>query len=66
MKTVWRLLIKKHEIVLPWVIENKRFGIGWGEIGDIFSLGTFDAIVDAIKRRNESHPKHASYRPGGW
>ena len=59
MKTVWRLIIKKHEIVLPWMIKYKRLGIGWGEIGDIRSLRTIDAIVDAIKKRNEYHPKHA-------
>jgi predicted Mrr-cat superfamily restriction endonuclease len=59
MKTVWRLLIKEHEVVLPWMIEKKRLGIGWGEIGDISKLRTIDAIVDAIRKRNESHPKHA-------
>lgn len=57
MTTVWRLLM--DEVALPWVLANARIAIGWGEIGDIRQLGTFDAIAEAIRERNANHPNHA-------
>ena len=56
MGTVWRLLM--DEAALPWVAANGRMAIGWGEIGDIRQLGTFDAIAGAICERNANHPDH--------
>jgi predicted Mrr-cat superfamily restriction endonuclease len=57
MATVWRLLM--DEPALPWVSANRRIAIGWGEVGDIRQLGTFDAIAEAIRERNADHPDHA-------
>src|SRR5262245_1928170 len=59
MRTVWRLLIDDPEVTLRWMSENGRIAIGWGEIGDIRQLGASDAIAEAIRARNESHPDHA-------
>ena len=56
MRTVWRLLM--DEAALPWVSANGRLAIGWGEIGDIRQLGTFDAIAEAIRERNANQPDH--------
>src|SRR5262245_64393047 len=58
MKTVWRLLIDQPEVTLPWMSNNERIAIGWGEIGDVRELGTLDAIAEAIRARNEDHPNH--------
>ncbi len=60
MRTVWRILIEEPEITLPWMLDpdNGRIAIGWGEIGDIRQLGTFDAIAAAIRERNANHPDH--------
>jgi predicted Mrr-cat superfamily restriction endonuclease len=46
------------EATVPWVSANGRIAIGWGEVGDIRQLGTFDAIADAIRERNANHPDH--------
>jgi predicted Mrr-cat superfamily restriction endonuclease len=46
------------EAALSWVAANERIAIGWGEIGDIRQLGTFDAIAEAIRQRNANHPDH--------
>jgi hypothetical protein len=59
MKTVWRLLIDEPETTLPWMLDHNRLAIGWGEIGDVRSFGSLDAIAAAIKVRNQHHPKHA-------
>ncbi len=59
MRIVWRLLIEEPEITLPWMAHNRRIAIGWGEIGNIQQLSTFDAIADAIRERNANHPNHA-------
>ena len=59
MRPVWRLLIEGPDTTLPWMRENGRIGIGWGEIGDTRELGTEGAIAEAIRHRNETHPDHA-------
>ena len=58
MKTVWRILIDELDTTLPWMLEHSRLAIGWGEIGDVRSFGSLDAIAAAIKVRNQDHPKH--------
>jgi predicted Mrr-cat superfamily restriction endonuclease len=59
MRTVWRLLIDDADTTLSWMAANERIAIGWGEIGDVRHFGTADAIADAIRDRNASHPDHA-------
>ena len=63
MKTVWRLLIDEPDTTLPWMAANKRIAIGWGETGDVPSLGSLEAIAEKIKIRNQHHPKHAGKPP---
>ena len=63
MRTVWRLLVEEPKVTLPWMSDCQRIAIGWGEIGDIRGLGTQEAIADAIRERNETHPKHADKWP---
>jgi predicted Mrr-cat superfamily restriction endonuclease len=62
IQTVWRLLIEEPEMTLPWMWENKRLAIGWGEIGDVRALGSLDAIAEAIKIRNQ-HPRDHAGKP---
>ena len=57
MRTVWRLLM--DESALPWLSDNGRLAIGWGEIGDIRQFGTFEGLAGAIRERNTDHPDHA-------
>lgn len=59
MKIVWRLLIENPERTLPWMLEEKRLAIGWGEIGDVRLFKSREAIAEAIRARNKHHPKHA-------
>ncbi len=63
MNTVWRLVIEEPEVTLPWMSKNKRIAIGWGEIGDVRSFGSRDAMVEEIKSRNQHHPDHAGKHP---
>lgn len=59
MRTVWRLLINDPDTTLAWMTANGGIAIGWGEIGDLRQLGTPDAIAEAIRERNASHPDYA-------
>jgi hypothetical protein len=61
VKTIWRLLISEDP-----ERENRRLAIGWGEIGDVRSLGSPGAIEEAIRHRNENDLRHTHRGAANW